>query len=236
MDPKEIELDSVKCVDFDHDRNNSGLFVDVERILRVRQNIGIFLTSWETISFSRTTQLHWVSFLPLPFSNCSSVRFLIFSTFPTTRITQQYNHMIDNTVWPHTHVSHVAAQTDTQHSSTVVVLHGKIARPNMVNAVKLSWIQWKFCRPANNADLLSAQCYALLFGMLLGCVRLSFWQKQYSAKDQFAVLLELYWAGKTAVLGDTPVPVPLCPPQISQGPTQATTEQRHGFKTNTRNL
>jgi hypothetical protein len=45
MDPKEIELDSVKCVDFDHDRNNSGLFVDVERILRVRQNIGIFLTS-----------------------------------------------------------------------------------------------------------------------------------------------------------------------------------------------
>jgi hypothetical protein len=184
--------------------------VDGERKLRVRQNIGIFLTSWETISFTRTTQLYWVSFLPQPFSNCSSVRFLISSTFPTTRITQQYIQMTDNTAWPHTHVSHVAAQTETQHSSTVALLHRKIARPNTADAVKLSCIQRKFCRPANNADLPPARC----------CVRLSFWQKQCYAKEQFAILVKRHWAGKTVVLGETPVPVPLCPPQISQRPTQ----------------
>lgn len=37
-----------------------------------------------------------------------------------------------------------------------------------------SCIHLKFCRPANNADLLSVQCYELLLGMLPGFASLSF--------------------------------------------------------------
>ena len=113
--------------------------VDVERSLRVRQNIGNFLTGWEIICFSRKTQLHWVSFLPQPFPNSSSVRFFIFYNFPSSRITQKYNHMTHNTAWPHIHVSHVATQTDAQDSSTVAVLHRKIARPKKVDVLVSIW-------------------------------------------------------------------------------------------------
>jgi hypothetical protein len=31
----------------------------------------------------------------------------------------------------------------------------------------------------------------------------------------------IYWQGKNEELGEKPVPVPLCPPQISHGLTQA---------------
>ena len=96
--------------------------------------IGSSLTSCETVRFSITTQLHLASFLPQPFSNCSSVRFFVFYTFPTSRVTKKCNHMTDNTAWPHTHVAHVAAPTDIQVQSTVAVLHRKIAaRPNTVD-------------------------------------------------------------------------------------------------------
>jgi UTP:GlnB (protein PII) uridylyltransferase len=43
--------------------------------------------------------------------------------------------MRDSTAWPHIHVSHVATQTDAQDSSTVAVLHRKIARPNKVDVL-----------------------------------------------------------------------------------------------------
>jgi hypothetical protein len=32
--------------------------------------------------------------------------------------------------------------------------------------------------------------------------------------------VEWKWQGKTEVLGEKPVPVPLCPPQIPHGPTR----------------
>jgi hypothetical protein len=35
--------------------------------------------------------------------------------------------------------------------------------------------------------------------------------------------LECYWQGKTKELGDKPVPVPLCPPQIPDGLSSAQT-------------
>jgi hypothetical protein len=36
-------------------------------------------------------------------------------------------------------------------------------------------------------------------------------------------MMEWYWQGKTEELGETPVPVPLCPPQIPLGLTRAQT-------------
>jgi hypothetical protein len=36
-------------------------------------------------------------------------------------------------------------------------------------------------------------------------------------------MVEWNWQGKPEVLGEKPVPVPLCPPQILHGPTRART-------------
>ena len=105
--------------------------MNVEWNLRLRQNIGNFLTSWETISFSEL----FGSILLQPYPNSSCFRFFMFSTFPNSRTTEKYNHAIDNTAWPYIHVSHVAAQTDAQDSSTVANLHRKIARLYKVDAL-----------------------------------------------------------------------------------------------------
>jgi hypothetical protein len=35
--------------------------------------------------------------------------------------------------------------------------------------------------------------------------------------------VEWYWQGKTEELGEKPVPVPLCPPQVPHGLTRAST-------------
>ena len=35
--------------------------------------------------------------------------------------------------------------------------------------------------------------------------------------DEYVAMVEWYWQGKTDVLGEKPVPVPLCPPQIPYG-------------------
>ena len=32
--------------------------------------------------------------------------------------------------------------------------------------------------------------------------------------DEYGAMVEWYWQGKTEVMGENPVPVPLCPPQI----------------------
>jgi len=36
-------------------------------------------------------------------------------------------------------------------------------------------------------------------------------------ENEYGTLVEWYWQGKTEVLGEKPVPVPLCPPHISDG-------------------
>jgi hypothetical protein len=39
--------------------------------------------------------------------------------------------------------------------------------------------------------------------------------------EVFSASVEWNWPGKTEVLGENPVPMPLCPPQIPHGPTRA---------------
>ena len=210
--------------------------MDVERNLRVRQNIGNFLTSWEILSFSRTTRLQWVSFLPQAFPNCSSVRFFIFSTFPTSRITQKYNHMTDSTAWPQIHVSHVAAQTDAQDSSTVAVLHRKIARPNTVDVLVSIW---------NSADRQTMLIYSL--SNVTNC----FWECYQASpacpSDTSSIMLmtSLQFGGmilnrQNRSTGRDTSPSATLPTtnlaRITEGLRQAASEQRHDLKINTRNL
>jgi hypothetical protein len=56
--------------------------------------------------------------------------------------------------------------------------------------------------------------------------------------DEYGAMVERYWQGKTEDLGEKPVPVPLCPPQIPhsdpnansglRGDTPATNRLSHG--------
>jgi hypothetical protein len=41
---------------------------------------------------------------------------------------------------------------------------------------------------------------------------------------EYGALMEWYWQGKTEELGEKPVPVPLCPPQIPHGLTRLRTQ------------
>jgi hypothetical protein len=42
---------------------------------------------------------------------------------------------------------------------------------------------------------------------------------QHGDEEEYGALVQLYRQGKTEVLGEKPVPVPICPPQISHGLT-----------------
>ena len=205
--------------------------MDVERNFRVQQNIGNLLTSWEIVSFSRTTRLQLVSFLPQAFPNCSYVRFFIFST-----ITQKYNHMTDNTAWPQIHVSHVAAQTDAQNSSTVAVLHRKIARPNTVDVLVSIW---------NSADRQTMLIYFLsnVTNCLWECYQVS--SACPSDKSSTMLMISLQFGGMTLSrqnrsTGRHTSPSATLPTtnlaRITEGLRQAVSEQRHDFNINTRNL
>lgn len=210
--------------------------MDVEGNLPVRQNIGNFLTSWEIISFSWTTRLHWVSFLPQPFPNCSSVRFFIFSTFATSRITQKYNHMTDNTAWQQIHVSHVAARTDAQDSSAVAVLHRKIARSNTVHVLLSIW---------NSADRQTMLIYSL--SNVTNC----FWECYQAStacpsdKSSTTLMISLQFGGmilsrQNRSTGRHTSPSASLPTthlaRITEVLRQAASGQRHDFTINTRNL
>lgn len=211
--------------------------MDAERDFRVRQNIGNFLTSWEIISLSRRTRLHSVNFLPQPFPNCSSVRFFIFSTFPTSRITQNYNNMTDNTAWPHIHVSHVAAQIDAKDSSTVATLHRKIARLNKMGVLLCIW---------NSADRQTMLIYSL------SNVTHCFWECYQDSpacpygKSRTTLKVSLQFGGmilsrQNRSTGRHTSPSATLPTTNlarieTQGLRQAASEKRHGFKINTRNL
>jgi hypothetical protein len=53
---------------------------------------------------------------------------------------------------------------------------------------------------------------AVLFRSIRGCARLSFWYVY-----MYGALMECYWQEKIEVLGEKPVSLPLCAPQISHG-------------------
>jgi hypothetical protein len=47
------------------------------------------------------------------------------------------------------------------------------------------------------------------------------WRERWSVFfSSNGALVEWNWQGKTEVLGEKPIPVPLCPPQIPHGPTR----------------
>ena len=49
--------------------------------------------------------------------------------------------------------------------------------------------------------------------------RLSFWEEKYCNEDEYGVLVEWYWRGKTEVRGEKTVPVPFFSTLILQGMT-----------------
>jgi hypothetical protein len=55
----------------------------------------------------------------------------------------------------------------------------------------------------------------LIFGRLHSFVRLSSWQQKHVYGDECGALMEWFWQGKPAVVGEKPVSIPLCPLQIS---------------------
>lgn len=211
--------------------------MDVERNLRVQQNIGNFLTSWEIISFSRTTRLQWVSFFYL--RSFQTVRLSDSSYFPLFQLQESRKSA---TVWQITqlgriiHVSHVAAQTDAQDSSTVAVLHRKIARPNMVDVLVSIW---------NSADRQTMLIYSL------SNVKNCFWECYQASpacpsdKSSTMLMISLQFGGmilsrQNRSTGRHTSPSATLPTtnlaRITECLRQAASEQRHHFKINTRNL
>jgi hypothetical protein len=56
----------------------------------------------------------------------------------------------------------------------------------------------------------------------------SFWWEKHVEEDECGAWVEWYWQGRTEILGEKPVPVPLCPLQMSCGQGLGSNQGRSG--------
>jgi hypothetical protein len=61
------------------------------------------------------------------------------------------------------------------------------------------------------------RCFFFFFGRFPGVAPVSSWLEFHVCEDGYGAVVGWYWQGKTEVLGEKPVTVPLRPPQISLG-------------------